>query len=222
MSKSAATTEDQMHDVEEKLAEGLRALSLLFDKGQRKKTVDLIALMHKWNRYFNLTAIREPHAMVAGHVLDSLSVLPYLQGERILDIGSGAGIPGIPLAIALPEKKFTLVDSNGKKTRFMLQAVTDLGLQNIEVVKARVEDYCPGQGFDTVISRAFGNLAQMCKYAAHCCAAQGVMLVMKGQYPEYELTDLPQEAEIIWVQRLCVPGLENVERHLVCFRLKQV
>lgn len=221
MRKSGATGQIQ-YTIGNVLSDGLAVMALSFDERQKKQAIDFIALLAKWNKHFNLTAIREPLAMVSGHLLDSLSVLPYLEGETVLDIGSGAGLPGIPLAIGQPQKKFTLLDSNGKKTRFMLQAVSELGLTNIEVVKARIEEYRPVQGFDTVISRALGDLAQMCEYAMHCCHPSSQILAMKGRQPDEELAGLPQAVEMSWVRRLRVPGLEDVDRHLLCLRLKQV
>lgn len=208
--------------IDKVLQEGLHALQVQANARQKALLLQYLSLLMKWNEHFNLTAIREPLAMVAGHLLDSLSVQEHLQGEQILDIGSGAGLPGIPLAIMSPAKQFTLLDGNGKKTRFMLQAASELGLKNVEVVKARVEEYRPGKGFDTVISRAFAELREMAELSARLCKETGWLYAMKGRYPEAELGQLTENAEIAWIRRLRVPGLHDTERHLVCFRLKQV
>lgn len=176
----------------------------------------------QWNQTYNLTAVRDPLEMVTKHLLDSLVVLPQLHGSHVIDVGSGAGLPGIPLALADPARHFTLLDSNGKKAAFMRHAVRTLGLKQVEVVHARVEDYAAEAGrgrFDSVLSRAFSSLAEMLELAGPLCARHGRMLAMKGQFPQDELEELRHAAtgfELEAVLPLSVPGLA-AERHLVLF-----
>jgi len=175
-----------------------------------------VALLEKWNRTYNLTAVRDPQDMVTRHLLDSLAIAPYLSGQRVLDIGSGPGLPGIPLAIARPDLSFTLLDANAKKTRFMTQVVGELALNNVEVVQNRVENYRPVQKFDTLVSRAFASIADMLNGAQHLCAPHGRYLAMKGAYPEAELAAVPPgfACEVVALQ---VPGL-GAKRHLAILR----
>ncbi|KTD61178.1 16S rRNA (guanine(527)-N(7))-methyltransferase RsmG [Legionella spiritensis] len=165
-----------------------------------------LSLLNKWNHVYNLTAVREIPAMVSRHVLDSLAVLPFIRGARIVDVGSGAGLPGIPLAIARPQTRVTLLDSNGKKTRFLEEVQRHLMLDNVEVIQSRIENYHPAQAFDTVISRAFSDLAQMIHWTKHVIDAHGIWLAMKGRYPQTELSmiDFPYQ-----VHRYDVPGLDE-------------
>jgi 16S rRNA (guanine527-N7)-methyltransferase len=176
----------------------------------------------QWNQAYNLTAIRDPQEMVTKHLLDSLVVLPHLQGNAVIDVGSGAGLPGLVLALADSSKSFVLLDSNGKKAAFMRHAVRTLGLEQVEVVHARVEDFASAAGrgrFDSVLSRAFSSLAEMLELAGPLCARHGKLLAMKGLFPEDELEDLRHAAsgfEVEAVLPLRVPGLA-AERHLVLF-----
>lgn len=149
-----------------------------------------LLLLKKWNGTYNLTAVRDLESMVSKHILDSLAILPWVQGERILDVGTGAGLPGIPLAIALPDTHFVLLDSNGKKTRFLNEVKRQLDLKNLEVVQFRVENYHPTQGFDTVISRAFSSLEQMIHWTQHLIKTNGLWLAMKGRLPDTELATI--------------------------------
>ncbi len=191
---------------------------------EQARLLDYLRLLSKWNRVYNLTAVREPAEMVTRHLLDSLAVLPYLHGARVLDVGTGAGLPGIPLAIVSAERdrerRFVLLDSNSKKTRFVRQAVGELGLDNVQVVHARTEDFSPvsGGGFDTVVSRAFASIADMLAGSGQHCAPGGVMLAMKGAQPRAELAALDARPDVRFtvdqVVRLTVPGLDE-ERHLV-------
>lgn len=169
-------------------------------------------LLAKWNSAYNLTAVREPADMVARHLLDSLAILPYLHGRRVLDIGTGAGLPGIPLAVARPDLAFTLLDANAKKTRFVTQAVGELRLDNVEVVQSRAEHYRPAEKFDTLVSRAFAGIADMLAAARHLCAPGGRFLAMKGTYPKDELAAVPA-GYAVEVRVLTVPGLA-AERHV--------
>lgn len=192
------------------LQQGLRSLAVELTDDQQAKLVAFVDLLHKWNRVYNLTAVRDPRHMLERHILDSLSVLPYLQGTRIVDLGAGAGLPGIPLAIALPEHQFVLVDSNRKKTRFMQQVKAELELSQVEVVCERAENYYPEQLFDSVISRAFTSLQQMADWASHLIVPDGVMLAMKGHYPETEIAELSKSFEIKAVHKIDYPGLDAV------------
>jgi 16S rRNA (guanine527-N7)-methyltransferase len=196
------------------LAQGIAALGLPLDAAQQERLLAYLALLVKWNQAYNLTAIRQPLEMVTKHLLDSLAVQPYLYGTRVLDVGSGAGLPGIPLAIADPAREFTLLDSNGKKTRFLLQAKGELRLSNLSVVHSRLEQYRPGQLFDTVTARAFASLADMTAGTAHLLAPGGSLLAMKGEYPQDELDALPPGFVVREIIALTVPGLE-AQRHLV-------
>jgi 16S rRNA (guanine527-N7)-methyltransferase len=156
--------------------------------------------------------------MVPRHLLDSLAVMPYVAGMRIIDVGSGAGIPGIPLALALPDREFVLLDSNGKKSRFQTQVKAALGLQNVEVVNRRVEDYRPDRLFDTVITRAFASVTDILSSSRHLLASGGEMLAMKGVLPESELETLPHGFQLAETINIKVPGLEQEQRHLLRFR----
>jgi 16S rRNA (guanine527-N7)-methyltransferase len=191
------------------LAEGCRQLSLSLQESQLRALLDYLALLRKWNSAFNLTAVRDPGQMVVRHLLDSLSVLPHVDALRIADVGSGGGLPGIPLAIARPDCQVTLLDSNGKKTRFMFQAVNDLGLGNCEVVRSRVEAWQPAQPFDAVISRAFASLADMIDTCSHLLAPGGTLLAMKGQYPEDEVAQVAGRAKLLGAREIVVPGLHE-------------
>ncbi len=199
------------------LAQGLQALGIECPLEVRGRLLDYVRLLAKWNRVYNLTAVREPREMVTRHLLDSLAVLPHLRElrpKRVLDVGTGGGLPGIPLALLSPQTGFVLLDSNGKKTRFVQQAVAELGLRNVEVVHARAEQYRPQAPFDVVISRAFSSLREMMEKAGAYCDGEGVLLAMKGAWPEQELADLPAACMLRGSQRLQVPGLDE-ERHLI-------
>jgi 16S rRNA (guanine527-N7)-methyltransferase len=171
-------------------------------------------LLEKWNRVYNLTAIRERSRMVTHHLLDSLAVLPHVRGPRVLDVGSGAGLPGIPLAVASPALQVTLLESNHKKSAFLTQAVAELQLANVQVVMERVESWQPEARFDTIVSRAFAELGEFASLAGRLLAPQGVLAAMKGVHPFEEIERLPQGIRVEQVIRLRVPGLD-AERHLV-------
>ena len=179
----------------------------------------LLDELERWNRSINLTAIRDRDAMVTAHIHDSLAARPLLRGKRILDAGTGAGFPGLPLAIAEPELEFHLVDSNNKKIQFVQHAAGVLGLDNVTAVKARVEDYAPGHPFDTVIARALASLPKLVEIAGHHVGEGGVFVALKGRYPDEELQQLPDT----WaknVTELTVPGLEAGSRHAVLIERK--
>lgn len=205
--------------LKDQIDQGARALGIELPAVARDKLLAYLRLLEKWNRSYNLTAIRGLEEMVPRHLLDSLAVLPYVAGPRVLDIGSGAGLPGIPLACARPELLFTLLDSNAKKTRFLNQAVAELALANVSVVNARVEQFRPPEQFVTLLARAWTAIPDMLIRCRHLLA-QGVrLLAMKGAYPKEELAAVPEEAYTWQVQRLTVPGLD-AERHLVIITLK--
>lgn len=197
------------------LARGLEHMSLSLPVSTQEKLLAYVALLVKWNRVYNLTAVRDPAGMVARHLLDSLAVLPHLKGPRVLDVGTGAGLPGIPLALAKPEWQFVLLDSNRKKTRFVIQACIDLGLANVIVESCRIEDYHPEVLFNTVISRAFSSLSDMLAATGRLCGRDGGMVAMKGEYPAAELAALPPGFVVQGVHPLRVPGLD-AQRHVVC------
>lgn len=194
------------------LAAGIAALGVEVPAVAQRRMLDYLALVAKWNKTYNLTAVREPDRMLTHHLLDSLAVLPHLRGPRILDVGTGPGLPGIPLALARPDWHFTLLDSNHKKTTFLRQAAIELKLDNVEVVCERVESWPVAQPFNTVVSRAFSELAEFVALAGRFCAKDGVVIAMKGVYPHDELAQLPQTFRLRDVVPLNVPGL-GAERH---------
>jgi 16S rRNA (guanine527-N7)-methyltransferase len=196
------------------LLDGARALALDLDEAQLARLVAHLDLLDDWNTRMNLTAIRDRPSQLTKHLLDSLTVLPYLQGERIADVGSGAGFPGIPLAIVEPHRHFTLIESTGKKCRFLEHVREALELKNVEVVQSRAESYKPEVRFDTVIARAVGPVADLVKVAGLLVVGGGRLLAMKGRYPETELAAKLNGWKVAAVHPLTVPGLGE-ERHLV-------
>ncbi|MCW9024242.1 MAG: 16S rRNA (guanine(527)-N(7))-methyltransferase RsmG [Gammaproteobacteria bacterium] len=199
------------------LTQGLSQIGLEIEASAEQRLLDFIELLAKWNRSYNLTAVRKPEQMVTRHLLDSLVIEPYLQGEQVLDVGTGAGLPGIPLAIVCPERHFTLLDSNSKKTRFVTQAVAELGLTNVDVVQSRVESFQPQGQFDTVIARAFATIGDFIAQSRHLLTRDGLFLVMKGVYPVTELDELGEEFVVEQTHKLDVPGLD-AERHLIIIK----
>ncbi len=198
---------------EARLRAGLAALGLAVDARQIRSWLGYLDMLANWNRVYNLTAVREPGDMVTRHVLDSLAIHAQVRGPRVADVGTGAGLPGIPLAVLRPEWAFVLIDANAKKTRFIHQVTIELGLSNVVAVHARIQDYPERGGFDTVLSRAFADLEGFVRQAGVLCAPQGRMLAMKGRHPHAELTALPPG----WRARtypLEVPGLQ-AQRHVV-------
>jgi 16S rRNA (guanine527-N7)-methyltransferase len=201
------------------LAAGIEALGLALPHETQTRLLQYLALIRKWNLVHNLTAVREPEAMLVRHLLDSLAALPHMAGPRIADIGSGAGLPGIPLALARPEWHVTLVEINHKKAAFLRQAQIELNLKNVEVTAERVENFHPAEGFDVVISRAFSDLTDFASLAGHLCARSGGgrLAAMKGVYPHEELAQLPAQFMVEKILPLAVPGLD-AERHLVLIK----
>lgn len=200
--------------VEHRLNKGLEALSLSLDDTQRHQLVGYVERLNKWNKAYNLTSVRDPEDMVTKHLLDALAVAPYLRGQYIVDVGTGPGLPGIPLAIAFPDKAFTLVDSLGKRVRFMTQCVHELGIKNVLPVHSRIEDHVPVQKYDIVISRAFASLKDMLHWCQHLVDSQGSYLAMKGQVTSEELNEVSDYYSIKYIERLHVPELVG-ERHVV-------
>lgn len=190
-------------------------MGLAIKEGDIDRLCAYIGLLDKWNQAYSLTAVRDTQQMVTRHLLDSLSVTPYLQGSRVIDVGSGAGLPGIPLAITQADKHFVLLDSQLKKTRFLTQAATELGLQNVDVVRERVEQYSPTQPFDTVISRAFSSVREFIRSAGHLCVPTGRLLAMKGAEAEVHPNEIIYDFKVTAIETLIIPQL-NAKRQLVC------
>lgn len=207
-----------MTNLEQQLAEKLNSLlkqtALLITDQQKQQLIDLVKLLNKWNKAYNLTSVRDPQEMLVKHILDSIVVSPYLQGERFIDVGTGPGLPGLPLAIVQPDKHFVLLDSLGKRISFIRNAVRELGLSNVEPVLSRVEDYVPDQQFDGVLSRAFASLKDMTEWCQHLPHKSGFFYALKGQYNQQEVQELSNLFVIQQVIELKVPELIG-ERHLV-------
>jgi 16S rRNA (guanine527-N7)-methyltransferase len=197
-----------------RLTEGLAALGLKLPPEVQARLLAYVRLLAKWNAAYNLTAVRDPRDMIVRHLLDSLAVAPFLQGPAVLDLGTGAGLPGIPLALARPQFRFVLLDASAKKTRFVTQAVSELGLANVEVVQARVERYPATARFDTILTRAVGRIADMLRASGRLLAPEGRFLAMKGSDPQAELAALPPGYIARAVVPLQVPGLKAA-RHVV-------
>jgi len=198
------------------LRRGLATLNLDSEPQLRQQLQAYLALLQRWNRAYNLTAVRDPEQMIVRHLFDSLALVDIFKTYpgSCLDVGTGAGLPGIPLALALPQRNFCLLDSNGKKTRFLFQVKTELGLANMTIRNDRVETFRAEGEFDIIVSRAFASLADMVAHCRHLLARQGRFMAMKGVYPEVEIAQLPAGIELVAVHELQVPGLAE-QRHLV-------
>ncbi|EDT6073553.1 16S rRNA (guanine(527)-N(7))-methyltransferase RsmG [Salmonella enterica subsp. enterica serovar Livingstone] len=188
---------------------------------QKTLLVAYVDMLHKWNKAYNLTSVRDPNEMLVRHILDSIVVAPYLQGQRFIDVGTGPGLPGIPLAIVLPDAHFTLLDSLGKRVRFLRQVQHELKLENITPVQSRVEAYPSEPPFDGVISRAFASLNDMVSWCRHLPGEKGRFYALKGQLPGDEIASLPDNFSVESVEKLHVPQLEG-ERHLVIIKSNKV
>lgn len=199
---------------------GAAGLGQRLPDGASEKMARLLTELQRWNRRVNLTAIRDPEAMVSGHILDSLAIRPFVVGQRIIDVGTGAGFPGLPLAIAEPHWRVELLDSNGRKIGFVRHIIGELGIANATAVQSRAEDYAPAERFDTVVGRALAATRRLMDLAGHLVRDEGVMLALKGKYPIAELrqlTDLPDSWDYS-VSELTVPGLAMHSRHVVRLR----
>ncbi len=196
------------------LEDGILELGLEERLGGDELLMDFVAELMNWNRVYNLTSVRKPADIVTRHILDSLSILEHLRGDRILDVGTGAGLPGIPLAIACPEREFVLLDSSSKKLRFVQQTLGILKLDNVTLENARVDEYQPENLFDTIVCRAFSDLPDFYRNTSRLCNSGGCILAMKGVYPMTEVESLDDKSVISDVVALKVPGLD-AERHLV-------
>ncbi len=204
----------------DELARGIQTLGLDIDAATQQRLLDYLALLAKWNKAYNLTAVRDVDEMVSRHLLDSLSIVPSFEaagGERWLDVGSGGGMPGIPLAILFPGKSLTLLDSNGKKTRFLTQVKLELKLDNLQVIHSRVEAFQPAQPFNGIVSRAFSSLEDFTNWTRHLGDAQTNWLAMKGVHPSDELAALPEDFRVEAERALAVPGCQG-QRHLLILR----
>lgn len=203
----------EQRKLERELSNGLNALDQNFAPGTNEKLLRYVSLISKWNRVHNLTAIRDPARMISHHILDSLAIIPFIKGPRLLDVGTGAGLPGIPVAIACPGLAVTLIDSNSKKFAFLQQVTTELVLGNVQSVCARVERWAGGP-FETIVSRAYSELKQFVSSAQHLLSEGGVLAAMKGALPASEIDELPPGFRVRGIERLAVQGLD-AERHLI-------
>ncbi|AVH31681.1 16S rRNA (guanine(527)-N(7))-methyltransferase RsmG [Vibrio fluvialis] len=209
-----------MNSLRVKLDALIAQTDLKVSEHQREQLVGYVELLNKWNKAYNLTSVRDPMEMMVKHILDSIVVSPLLVGERFIDVGTGPGLPGIPLAIMNPEKSFVLLDSLGKRIRFIKQVLHELKIANVTPVQSRVEDYDGEEGFDGVLSRAFASITDMVEWCHHLPRAHtGVFLALKGLLPQEEIAQLPEWCSVTDIKALNVPELEG-ERHLVILSRK--
>lgn len=199
--------------IQENILQGIQQMGLELPMEGVEMLTTYLQLLERWNHVYNLTAVRDPLEMVPRHILDSLSILPWLRGPRVLDVGSGAGLPGIPLAVARPELQFCLLDSNGKRTRFLQHVATQLALSNVSIAHTRIEDFQPVDNFDAITSRALSSLHSMVKWCERLCQPDGILLAMKGAKAEDELAALPSHW-VVSIHSLQVPGLAS-RHHLM-------
>lgn len=193
------------------------SLDLDVSEQQKDQLINFVLLIHKWNKAYNLTSVRDPQQMLIKHIIDSIVVAPYLTKSRYIDVGTGPGLPGIPLSIMHPDKHFVLLDSLGKRVRFMKQAGFEMGLTNIEPVQSRVEQYQSDLPLDGVLSRAFASIKDMLHWCQHLVDSKGEFLALKGQYPEQEIALLPEGFEVVESVELDIPALDG-DRHLIKIR----
>ena len=204
-----------LSDRYQELKAGINTLGIDCTSQQLEKLLTYLELLERWNKAYNLTAIRDPIQMVRLHLLDSLAIHPYIQaGKEIIDVGTGPGLPGIPLAILNPNINFTLLDSNGKKTRFLFQAINDLSLVNAKEINHRVEKYQPEQSFNIVLSRAFSSISDMLTQCDHLVSDSGCFLAMKGKKPDSELSQITKAYKVVDLSEVKVPQIDS-ERHLI-------
>ena len=204
-----------------KLSRLLNEAGISLSDHQKNQLVAYVDMLHKWNKAYNLTSVRDPNEMLVRHILDSIVVAPSLEGERFIDVGTGPGLPGIPLSIVRPDAHFTLLDSLGKRVRFLRQVQHELALTNITPVQSRVEDFPAEPPFDGVISRAFASLTDMVTWCHHLPGDAGRFYALKGQLPEEEIAQLPAPFSVESVVPLNVPQLEG-ERHLVIIEANKI
>jgi len=202
--------------IQQQIEQGLAALGIADPPDLAGQLTAFLELLDKWNGAYNLTAVRTPGEMVSRHLMDSLAVLPFIEDERVLDVGTGAGLPGLVLAMARPGQRFVLLDASGKKTRFIQHAASRLGLSNVAAVKARAEAHQDPEGFGVVISRAFASVQDFIRMAGHLATGEGRLLAMKGALPEAELEALPEHWKLRAARKITVPGLLG-RRHLLEF-----
>ena len=203
--------------LEQQLEACIQDSNITVDDEQRRKLINFVLLIHKWNKAYNLTSVRDPQQMLIKHIVDSIVVAPYLTQSQYIDVGTGPGLPGIPLAIMCPDKHFILLDSLGKRVRFMKQVAYELKLNNIQPVQSRVEEFVPAVKIDGVISRAFASLKDMLHWCQHLVDSQGVFLALKGQFPNDELAEMGEQFSLVETIKLNVPDLVG-ERHIIKIR----
>ncbi len=206
----------ELHNLLEK---GIATLQVLVSTNVQNQLICYVELLHKWNKVYNLTAVRHKKALVSVHILDSLAIIPYIQGDRVLDVGTGAGLPGIVLALCFPEKQFVLIDSNSKKTRFINQAVTELKISNVSVEHIRVESFQTESSFDQIVSRAYTNLQEFIQSTCHLAHHNTEYLGMKGHVPQDEIAEIIADFEVNPIT-LDVPNVEG-QRHLIVMTSKK-
>ena len=200
--------------MKQRLAQLIAQTELQVSEQQLDQLIGYVELLHKWNKAYNLTSVRDPHEMIVKHIMDSIVVSEHLAGENFIDVGTGPGLPGIPLAIMNPDKAFTLLDSLGKRIRFIRQVLFELKITNVTPVQSRVEEFQPETGFDGVLSRAFASMTDMVSWCRHLPAENGCFMALKGQFDQQEVAELPEWCSVTKVKSLQVPELEG-ERHLV-------
>ncbi len=204
-------------ELKNKISEASRKIGIVVSAEQNEQLIQYLELLIKWNKAYNLTAIRDPEEMFIKHIVDSLSLAPFIKGESILDVGTGPGLPGIPMAIMFPSKHFSLLDSNGKKTRFLVQAKLSLAIENIEVFNVRVENLPNDKLFDQIMSRAFTALDNMVALCKHLLSPKGEFLAMKGLIPQDEIAMVDKDYSITSITALTVPGCMD-QRHLITIK----
>ena len=209
-----------LEDLRSPLLNGAEQLDLDLSNPQIDALLGYLALMHKWNKAYNLTSVRDPKEMLQKHILDSLAVAPYIHSKSYIDVGTGPGLPGIPLSIVCPSASFTCLDSLGKRVRFMKQVVHELKLTNVEPIQSRVEQHQPDKPYDGVLSRAFASLSDMLTWCEHLIDSSGEFLALKGQYPQDELADIPDNIALVSTHKLEVPYMVG-ERNLIVLKKHQ-
>lgn len=209
-----------LEDLRSPLINGAEKLDLDLSNPQIDALLGYLSLMHKWNKAYNLTSVRDPKEMLQKHILDSLAVAPYIHSKSYIDVGTGPGLPGIPLSIVCPSASFTCLDSLGKRVRFMKQVVHELKLTNVEPNQSRVEQHQPDKPYDGVLSRAFASLSDMLTWCEHLIDSSGEFLALKGQYPQDELADIPDNIALVSTHKLEVPYMVG-ERNLIVLKKHQ-